>query len=243
MNRKKAPKTKIPSVGCSYWRVRNECNCMRLPPGGAHAIDRIDQSTGSAPATSVGADAAGIVVERRDSPGGLCAPFGNAVDAGPSAERWQWPEGALGAEVAQTIAHAMKLSPAAVYKNIQAGALNTVRTLSGEIVRAIEGRPKTGWTCPSRTSSTSRCSFDCRCCCRRSPSGRLVVLVVYAVGFAALCSPFLGHRFRSDLGVFADRIGVHFLPVAWLKAIPWPAFHALIVRCAVPWETHRPRRP
>jgi hypothetical protein len=38
----------------------------------------------------------------------------------------------------------MKLSPAAVYKNIQAGALNTVRTLSGEIVRAIEGRPKTG---------------------------------------------------------------------------------------------------
>jgi hypothetical protein len=41
-----------------------------------------------------------------------------------------------------------------------------------------------------------------------------VVLVVYAVGFAALCSPFLGHRFRSDLGVFADRIGVHFLPVA-----------------------------
>jgi hypothetical protein len=50
----------------------------------------------------------------------------------------------LDGEDPQAIAHAMKLTPAAVYKNIQAGALNTILTLCGEITRAIEGRLKAG---------------------------------------------------------------------------------------------------
>jgi len=60
-------------------------------------------------------------------------------------------------------------------------------------------------------------------------AGRLVVLAVYAVGFAALCSPFLGLRFRSDLGLLADHVGVYFVPVAWLKTVPWPAFHGCLL--------------
>ena len=40
------------------------------------------------------------------------------------------------------IAGAMKITRAAVYKNIQAGALNTIRTLCGEIVRTINGQLK-----------------------------------------------------------------------------------------------------
>lgn len=39
---------------------------------------------------------------------------------------------------ARGIAGAMKITGTAVYKNIQAGALNTVRDLCGEIARAVE---------------------------------------------------------------------------------------------------------
>ncbi len=60
-------------------------------------------------------------------------------------------------------------------------------------------------------------------------AGRLVALAVTALGFAALCSPFLDLRFRPDLGLLADCVGVYFVPVAWLKAIPWSAFHACLL--------------
>jgi hypothetical protein len=46
----------------------------------------------------------------------------------------------LDGEDPKTIAQAMELTPAAIYKNIQAGALNTILTLCGEVSRALEGR-------------------------------------------------------------------------------------------------------
>jgi len=48
----------------------------------------------------------------------------------------------LDGEDPQAIARAMKLTPAAVYKNIQAGGLSTIQTLSGEMVRTINGTLK-----------------------------------------------------------------------------------------------------
>ncbi len=50
----------------------------------------------------------------------------------------------LDGEDVQAMAHAMKITPAAVYKNIQAGALNTILTLCGEIARTIDSRQKGG---------------------------------------------------------------------------------------------------
>jgi hypothetical protein len=44
----------------------------------------------------------------------------------------------------QETARAMKLTPAAVYKNIQAGALGTIVTLSREVARTIDARLKSG---------------------------------------------------------------------------------------------------
>jgi hypothetical protein len=57
---------------------------------------------------------------------------------------------------------------------------------------------------------------------------RLVTLAVWVVGFAALCSPFLALQFRSDLGSLADCVGMYFVPVAWLKTVPWSAFHSYL---------------
>ena len=48
----------------------------------------------------------------------------------------------LDGEETGAIARAMKLTPAGVYKNIQAGALNTVRELCAEMTRTLESRRK-----------------------------------------------------------------------------------------------------
>jgi hypothetical protein len=48
----------------------------------------------------------------------------------------------LDGEDPQAIARTMELTPAAIYKNIQAGALNTILALCGEVSRALEARLK-----------------------------------------------------------------------------------------------------
>ena len=57
---------------------------------------------------------------------------------------------------------------------------------------------------------------------------RLAGLATYVIGLAVLCSPFLDLRFRSDLGGLADYVGEYFMPIAWLKTVPWPAFHCYL---------------
>lgn len=57
---------------------------------------------------------------------------------------------------------------------------------------------------------------------------RLVTLAAWVAGFAVLCSPFLALRFRPDLGGLVDCVGVYFIPAAWLKTVPWTAFHCYL---------------
>ena len=64
---------------------------------------------------------------------------------------------------------------------------------------------------------------------RGLPAVRLVVLAMIATGFAVLCSPMFGLRFRPDLGVLADRIGVFFVPIAWLHAVRWTVFNSCLL--------------
>ena len=88
------------------------------------------------------------------------------------------------------------------------------------------------------------------------PTRRLLMLVLYFLLFAILCSPSLNLRFREKLGELATAGGAYFFPGIFLGTMHWRPFLAyllgillslneanLLVRCVIEKFIYRPVEP